>query len=175
MPRCVHERLEYWHFSSFSNPCHILDAITRRVSLRPSTEGEENQAMAQATRVEEGVAQLRTAVRRVDQRFRRLRRQVEHRRRELEKQIEAQRKATWRRARRELMRFRRELGKQPLLKRADALRADATSRFQAGVSGFLDALPIATKRDVERIDRRVAALGRKLRDLEKASGVSHAA
>ena len=131
--------------------------------------------MAQATRVQEGVEQLRTAVRRFDRQFRRLQREVASRRRRLEKELATRRKATWKRALRELSRFQRELQRQPLVKRADALRVDATSRIQAGVAGVLDALPIASKREIERIDRRVTALGRKLRDLEKASGVSDAA
>ena len=41
--------------------------------------------------------------------------------------------------------------------------------FERGVSSFLDVLPIATKSDVERIDRKVSALGRKLKEMEKGN------
>jgi len=136
-------------------------------------ENKEKRTMAQeASVVRDGVDQLRTAVRRVDRQFRKIQRQVETRRKQLGKQVTSRRKAIEKRAQRELARFQRELQRQPLVKRAESLRADATRQLERGVATFLDALPIVTKREVERIDKKIAGLSRKLRELEKAHGVA---
>ena len=76
------------------------------------------------------------------------------------------------RAQRELGRLQKQIQKQPIVKRAEALRVDASERIERGVSSFFDVLPIATKSDVERIDRKVSALGRKLKEIEKGQGAS---
>jgi septation ring formation regulator EzrA len=126
----------------------------------------------QASVVRDGVDQLRTAVRRVDRQFRRIQRQVETRRKQLGKRVTSRRKAIEKRAQRELARFQREIQRQPLVKRAESLRADATRQLERGVASFLDALPIVTKREVERIDKKIALLSRKLRELERTHGVA---
>jgi len=126
----------------------------------------------QANVVQDGVDQVREAVRRVDQGFRRIQKQVETRRRRLAKEVTSRRHLLEKRAQRELGRIQKQLQKQPIVKRAEAFRADASERIERGVSTFLDVLPIATKSDVERIDRKVSALGRKLKEMEKAQGGS---
>ena len=111
----------------------------------------------QQNRVQEGVAQIRTAVRTVDRRFRKLQRQVSTRRRQL-------------------ARVQKEITRQPLVKqaqkRAGSLRAEAQSRLEAGVASFFEAFPIATRSEIERIDRKLRSIDRKLRELEKSQGAS---
>ena len=126
----------------------------------------------QANVVQDGVEQVREAVRLVDQGFRRIQKQVEARRRRLAKEVTNRRRVIEKRAQRELGRLQKQIQKQPIVKRAEALRVGASERFERGVSSFLDALPIATKSDVERIDRKVSALGRKLKEMEKGQGSS---
>ena len=126
----------------------------------------------QASVVQDGVEQVREAVRVVDQGFRRIQKQVETRRRRLTKELTSRRRVIEKRAQRELGRLQKQIQKQPIVKRAEALRVGASERFERGVSSFLDALPIATKSDVERIDRKVSALGRKLKEMEKGQGSS---
>ena len=126
----------------------------------------------QANVVQDGVDQVREAVRRVDQGFRRIQKQVETRRRRLAKEVTSRRRLIEKRAQKELGRLQKEIQKQPLVKRAEALRAGATERIEGVVSTFLDALPIATKAEIERIDRKVSALGRKLKEMEKGQGGS---
>jgi hypothetical protein len=126
----------------------------------------------QANVVQDSVDQVREAVRRVDQGFRRIQKQVETRRRRLAKEVTSRRHLLEKRAQRELGRIQKQLQKQPIVKRAEAFRADASERIERGVSTFLDVLPIATKSDVERIDRKVSALGRKLKEMEKVQGGS---
>ena len=126
----------------------------------------------QASVVQDGVEQVREAVRVVDQGFRRIQKQVETRRRHLTKELTSRRRLIEKRAQRELGRLQKQIQKQPIVKRAEAFRVGASERFERGVSSFLDALPIATKSDVERIDRKVSALGRKLKGMEKGQGSS---
>lgn len=121
--------------------------------------------MAQQTsRVQEGVDQLKTRIRRIQ-------RQVNTRRKALEKQLATRRKALERRAQKEIARVQKEIARQPLVKRAqkqaDTLRAGAQSRLEAGVAGVLGAFPLATKGEIDRIDRKLRAIDRKLREMEK--------
>ena len=60
-----------------------------------------------------------------------------------------------------------ELREVPFVKQAEELAERATRGFAQQVANLLDPLPIATKRQVARIDRRVTQLARKLRTLEK--------
>ena len=126
----------------------------------------------QANVVQDGVEQVREAVRRVDQGFRRIQKQVETRRRRLAKEVTSRRRLIEKRAHKELGRIQKQIQQQPLVKRAEALRAGATERIEGAVSSFLDVLPIATKAEIERIDRKVSALGRKLKEMEKGQGAS---
>ena len=126
----------------------------------------------QASVVQDGVEQVREAVRRVDQQFRRIQKQVESRRRRLAKEVTSRRRLIEKRAQRELARLQKQIQKQPLVKRAEALRAGATEQIERGLTTILDVLPIATKSEIERIDRKVSALGRKLKEMEKGQAGS---
>ena len=127
----------------------------------------------QANVVQDGVDQIRQAVRRADREFKKIQKQVDARRRRLAKEVTARRHTIEKRAQKELERLQKQIQRQPLVKRAEALRADAQERLGRGVSSILDALPIATRSEVERIDRKVSALGRKLKEMEKTHGHGH--
>jgi len=124
--------------------------------------------MAQQTsRVQEGVDQIKTRIRRIQ-------RQVTTRRKAIEKELGTRRKAIERRAQKEIARVQKEIARQPLVKRAqkqaDTLRAGAQSRIEAGMAGLRAALPLATRGEIDRIDRKLRAIDRKLRELEKSHG-----
>lgn len=122
--------------------------------------------MAQQTsRVQGGVDEIRTRIRRIQ-------RQVTTQRKALEKELTTRRRAIEKRAQREFARVQKEFARQPLVKRAGSLRAGAQSRFEAGVAGFLGALPLATKGEIDRIDRKLRAIDRKLREMEKSAGAA---
>ena len=129
-------------------------------------------AKQQTSVVQDGVDQIKQVVRRADRELKKIQKQVETRRRRLAKEVTTRRRLIEKRAQKELGRIQKQIQKQPLVKRAEAFRADASERIERGVSTFLDVLPIATKSDVERIDRKVSALGRKLKEMEKAQGGS---
>lgn len=126
----------------------------------------------QASVVQDGVDQIRQAVRRADRELKKIQKQVEARRRRLAKEVSTRRRTIEKRAQRELERLQKQIQSQPLVKRAEALRADAQTRLGRGVSTILESLPIATRSEIERIDRKVSALGRKLKEIEKAQGGS---
>ena len=126
----------------------------------------------QASVVQDGVDQIRQAVRRADRELKKIQKQVEARRRRLAKEVTTRRRTIEKRAQRELERLQKQIQSQPLVKRAEALRADAQTRLGRGVSTILESLPIATRSEIERIDRKVSALGRKLKEIEKAQGGS---
>ncbi len=126
--------------------------------------------------LEEGVDQIRSAVHRADREFRKLQRQVATRRRRIEKELTARRKALGKQAQKQITRVQKEITRQPLVKqaqkRAGSLRAEAQSRLESGVATFFDALPLATRSEIERIDRKLRAIDRKLRELEKTQEAS---
>lgn len=117
------------------------------------------------TVIESGIDQIQAAVRGFDRRVRRLQRELTTRRRRLGRELASRRRTLERRAQREVTRLR----KQPLLRRAEELREGASRQLESGLSTLLDTLPIATKGDVRRIDRKVSQLNRKLRELERSA------
>ncbi len=70
---------------------------------------------------------------------------------------------------RQAQRLRSELRKLPLVKQAEDLGERAARGVAERVASRLDQSPIATKRRVERAERRLTELTRKVRKLEKAS------
>ena len=76
-------------------------------------------------------------------------------------------KTTSRRVARRAERRHSELRKASLLTQAEELSGRAARGFARQVASLLDPLPIATKREVARIDRQVSQLTRRLRELEK--------
>jgi Ser-tRNA(Ala) deacylase AlaX len=124
--------------------------------------------MAQrATLVQEGLQRVRTAAEILDHRFRRLQKRLDAERKSFEKRIESQRKAIERRTQRQLERLLARLRESKLAHRAETLREDAAQRLETGASALLGALQIASKGDLDRIDRKLSQLTRKLKDIEK--------
>lgn len=114
--------------------------------------------MAQASFLQNGFDRFENAFRSLEKDVRRLQQRAEKRRKDLE-----------RRAERRVKRIQTELRKNPVVKRADALRDDATKAVGDGVESVLSGLGVATQSDLSRLDRKVSQLSRKLRELEKQS------
>ncbi len=112
-----------------------------------------------ASVVEEGIERFRTAV---DD----FRRDLEGRGKKLEKQWQRRRRDLEWQARRRVDEFSSELRDWPVVERVEDLWGQATNRIEDGVTQVFDRLPLATKRDVARMDRKLAQLNRKLRALE---------
>jgi hypothetical protein len=117
--------------------------------------------------VQESLQRVRSAAENLDQGFRRFQKRFDLQRKSLEKRIEHQRKVIERRTQRELERLLVRVRHSKLAHRAETLREDAAQRLETGASALLGALQIASKGDLDRIDRKLSQLTRKLKDLEK--------
>ena len=124
---------------------------------------------AQTSIVQEGVDRVRAAFGTLEDEFERVQRQLRARRRGIEKQLRSGRKDLEKRTRK----LRTEvLGSSPV-KRLDTLRKDAQRQIEDRVGNLLGVLQIASKSDVERIDRKLTQLNRKLREIEEAREGRH--
>jgi hypothetical protein len=121
-------------------------------------------AQQQAQSVEEGIDRFREIFGSFESEFERVQKDLKARRKLLEKRFDAGRRDVEKRARK----VRRELRKNPTFKRFDNLRRDAARQIEQRAEGLLSALQIASKSDVQRIDRKLTQLGRKLKELERA-------
>jgi len=117
--------------------------------------------------VQESLQRVRTAAESLDHRFRRLQKRFDVQRKSFEKRIESQRKAIERRTQRQLERLLIRVRESKLAHRAGTLREDAAQRLETGASALLGALQIASKGDLDRIDRKLSQLTRKLKDIER--------
>ena len=113
---------------------------------------------------EEGIERFREMFGSFESEFERVQKDLKARRRLLERRFDAGRKDLEKRARK----VRKDLRKSPAFKRLDNLRRDATRQFEEGAEALLKALQIASKSDVQRIDRKLSQLTRKLKALERA-------
>jgi hypothetical protein len=110
--------------------------------------------------IDTGLDRVRTTVASARKEIRRLQKRVEVQRKDLDKRVAIQRKALGRAVSR--------VRATALVKNAEALRAEATRRFEAGVESVLGVLP-ASRSELERVDRKLTQISRKLKELERGS------
>ncbi|CAG0970995.1 hypothetical protein MYXO_01301 [Myxococcaceae bacterium] len=124
--------------------------------------------MAQQNLVESAVENVRSVVKVANRRIQKLQKELDGRRKSVEKELHSRRRRLEQRTQREVSRLVARAEKLPFVKQASSLYGDASQRLEAGVETVLGALQIASRGDVERLDRKLAQMGRKLRELEKA-------
>ncbi len=110
-----------------------------------------------------------------DDEFQRIQKELSARRKSLEKEFTSKRKTVERRTRKELKRIQSELKKNPIVKRADAVRKDVTKQVETRVDSLLGLMQVASKSDVQRINKKLTTLNRRLKaieDLRKTNGSS---
>ncbi len=122
----------------------------------------------QVSLVQEGIDRLNDAFQSIDGEFQRVQKELNSRRESVEKQFNSKRKDVEKRARKELNRFQSELKKSPFVKRAKSLQKDWTKEVETNVDSFLGLIRVASRADVERIDKKLTTLNRHLRGIEKA-------
>jgi hypothetical protein len=122
--------------------------------------------MAEASLFQDGIDRFQSAIKSVDKEVQRLQKEWSSRRRSFEKQVAQRRRTLEKRTQQQVDRLLAELRKNALVKRAEALQKDAQSRIETGVDTVLGVLQIASKSDVERIDKKLEKITKKLRDLE---------
>ena len=117
--------------------------------------------------VQEGVDRFNAAFERIDDERLRLQKQLQSRRKSFEKQITSGRRDFEKRTRKQVKRLRTELRRYPVVKRVERLQADARRQIETGVDRFLGTFQIASKSDLDRIDRKLDRISRKLKDFEQ--------
>jgi hypothetical protein len=117
--------------------------------------------------VNEGMDRVTSVFRTLDGELRRVQKQLQTRRKSFEKQLTSGRKDIEKQTRKQVKRLQTELRKNPLVKRAQNLRGEATQQIDSAVDRVLGALQIATKNDLDRIDRKLTVLTRKLKELDR--------
>ena len=118
--------------------------------------------------VQEGVDRFNEARERIDDEIHRLQKDLRARRRKLERQFTSGRKNFEKRSRKHVRQLRTELRKNMLVQRAENLRAKAERRIEDTLESVLSTLGIASKQDLQRIDRKITKLNKKLREVELA-------
>ncbi len=117
--------------------------------------------------IEEGVDRFNQAYESLDREFQRFQKQFQSRRKSFEKQVTSSRKSIEKRTRKQVNQLRNDLRKNSLVKRARSLQTDAVKQIEHGVDNLLGALQIASKSDLQRVDRKLGQISKKLKDLER--------
>jgi hypothetical protein len=106
------------------------------------------------------------AVQFFDDEFQRVQKELSARRKSLGKEFATKRKSVEKRTRKELKRIQSELKKSPIVKRADSVRKDVTKRVEARMDALLGLLQVASKSDVQQINKKLTTLNRRLKAIE---------
>ena len=129
--------------------------------------------MSQRTQRVNGVRNsLQSTVDNIEREFEKLQKQVRSRGRELEKRFSSERRRLESRGRKQLDSVLSELRKNRLAKQARSFRKDATRQLEAGMDGVLGLLQIASKTDIDRVDRKIRRLTKKLDAIVKTKAPS---
>ena len=111
-------------------------------------------------------SRINEAVQFVDGEFQRVQKELGARRKSLEKELAAKRKTVEKRTRKELKRIQSELKKHPIVKRADAVRKDVGKQVETGVDNLLGMMQVASSSDLQRLNKKLNALNRRLKSIE---------
>jgi hypothetical protein len=117
--------------------------------------------------VKEGVDRLQDARERIDDEIQRVQKQMKTRRRKLEREFDRRRKRFEKQTRKQVKQLEKEFRSNALVKRAEELRGEASRQIEDAFENLLGALQLASKQDLQRIDRKLSRLNRKLRELEQ--------
>jgi hypothetical protein len=120
--------------------------------------------------VQEGVDRLHAARERIDEELQRVQRELQARRKRLERRIDSGRKNIERQTRKQVQQLRSEVSRSPLVKRFEELRVETTRAVEGVLGDLLGAFQIASKADVDKIDRKLSKISKKLKELERARG-----
>ena len=130
-------------------------------SEAPETLSEARESLDEAreSRIDE-------AVQFFDDEFQRVQKELSTRRKSLEKEFATRRKTVESRTRKELKRIQSELKKNPIVKRANAVRKDVTKQVETRVDSLLGLMQVASRSDLRRIDKKLTKLNRRLKTIE---------
>ena len=122
--------------------------------------------------VQESRERLNSARERIDGEVERIQKQLRTRSERIERQLSRRRKSFEKQTRKQVKQLERDLRKNPLVKRIDRFQADATKQVESALASVLGALRIASTRDVRQVDRKIARLNKKLKEMERERGTN---
>ena len=122
---------------------------------------QQNSNEARESRIDE-------AVQFVDDEFQRVQKELSARRKSLEQEFATRRKTVEKRTRKELKRIQSELKKNPIVKRADSVRKDVSKQVETRVDSLLGLMQVASRADVQRINKKLNTLNRRLKAIEES-------
>jgi len=121
----------------------------------------------------QGGDRVQDVLKSADKEFQRIQRRVQTRRRTIERRLETQRKSLEKSFEKQAKSIEKtaqkqfkQLRKNDLVKRAETFGKDVQAQLESGLESFLGAFQVATKADVQRIDRKLNRINRKLKELE---------
>ena len=117
--------------------------------------------------VQESRERFNSARERIDGEFERIQQELRTRSERIERQFNRRRKNFERQTRKQVKQFERDFRKNPLVKRFDRFQADTTKQIESALASMLSALGIASASDVKQVDRKIARLNKKLKDMER--------
>jgi hypothetical protein len=118
--------------------------------------------------VQEGVDRFNEARERIDAEVQRIQKEMKTRRKKLERQLNTSRNRFEKQTRKQVKQLEKEIQRNSLVKRAEELRVQATRQVESVVDTVLDALQIASKNDLQKIDRKLTRVNKKLREIEES-------
>jgi cell fate (sporulation/competence/biofilm development) regulator YmcA (YheA/YmcA/DUF963 family) len=118
--------------------------------------------------VQESKERINSARERIDGEVERIQNELRTRSERIEQRISRGRKSFEKETRKQVKQLERDLRKHPLAKRFDRFQADATKQIESALASVLSALRIASASDVRQVDRKIARLNKKLKDMERA-------
>ena len=121
----------------------------------------------QASIVQDGIDRFSSTFDSLGDEVERLQKRIKTRRKSFEKQFNDQRKSFEKQTRKQVGKLENEIRKSSFGKQLREFRSDAFKRLEQGVDRVLENLPIATTRDVNRIERKLTQISKKVKELER--------
>lgn len=123
-------------------------------------------AETQASIVDEGRERLTAARERIDDEIQRIQEELNGRRKQLEKQFAKNRKSVEKQTRKQVKQIQRDLRKSPVVKGLEKWRGRAESQFGEAVESLLATFQIPSRHDLNRIDRKLGRISKRLAQIE---------
>ena len=144
-------------------------------------------ATQKANIVEDGIDRVQSAFESVEDEFEKVQKRVDRGRKDFEKRVRSSRKDIdkgtkkfqkrleerrekfEKQAEKRVKSVQKELRKYSLYRLLEELADDATKRVESGIDSLLGGLQIATRADIQRLDKKLNSINRKLKALDKES------
>ncbi|MCH2169259.1 hypothetical protein MK489_00630 [Myxococcota bacterium] len=114
--------------------------------------------------VQDGINRFNDAYRSVDEGVKHLQQRLEAGRKTVEREIDTRRKLFEEQTRGQI----EQIQGHAVVQRVLSIKSDTTRQIETSIQSLLDLFDIASKSDIQRVDKKLKQLNRKLRDLEQA-------